>query len=49
MNQMILEKHVAQFRNEWGLGHTDSLRLKSLLTRLNVLTVFGNGHKGTNR
>jgi len=37
---MILEKHVARFRNEWGLGHADSLRLKSLLTRLNVLTVF---------
>jgi len=37
---MILEKHVAQFRNEWGLGHADSLRLESLLTRLNVLTVF---------
>ncbi len=40
MNQLILEKKANDFRNSWGLGSEDSIRLKSLLYKLNVLTVF---------
>lgn len=40
MNQLIIEKKAARFRNDWGLGNEDSIRLKSMLSRLKVLTVF---------
>lgn len=40
MNQLILEKKANDFRNQNGLGSNDSIRLKSLLYKLNILTVF---------
>jgi hypothetical protein len=40
MNHLILEKKVIDFRNNCGIGTEDSIRLKSLLYKLNVLTVF---------
>jgi Zn-dependent peptidase ImmA (M78 family) len=40
MNQLILEKKANDFRNRFGFGSNDSIRLKSLLYKLDVLTVF---------
>ncbi len=40
MNHLILEKKANDFRNSNGLGSNDSVRLKSLLYKLDVLTVF---------
>ncbi|MGE0931065.1 ImmA/IrrE family metallo-endopeptidase [Peijinzhouia sedimentorum] len=40
MNQLILEKKANDFRNRSGFGSNDSIRLKSLLYKLDVLTVF---------
>lgn len=40
MNQLILEKKAIEFRNRNGFGSNESIRLKSLLNKLNVLTVF---------
>lgn len=40
MNELILEKKANDFRNRNGLGSNDSIRLKSLLHKLDVLTVF---------
>lgn len=40
MNDLILEKKSLDFRNRNGLGSSDSIRLKSLLSKLDVLTVF---------
>jgi Zn-dependent peptidase ImmA (M78 family) len=40
MNDFVLEKSAAAFRAGNGLGSTDSIRLKSLLQKLNVITVF---------
>ena len=40
MNPLILEKKANDFRNSIGLSGNDSIRLKSLLYKLNVLTVF---------
>lgn len=40
MNKLILEKYVSKFRAEHGLGADDPIRLKSLLSKLNVITVF---------
>lgn len=39
-NKLILEKKASRFRNTLGLGSEDSITLKSLLYKLNVLTVF---------
>lgn len=36
----IIEKQVVQFRQQCGLGGTEPIRLKSLLLKLNVLTVY---------
>lgn len=40
MNKIILEKYANDFRLKNGIGSYDPIRLKSLLTRLNVITVF---------
>tara|TARA_R110002049_G_scaffold96852_2_gene236577 strand:+ start:357 stop:1100 length:744 start_codon:yes stop_codon:yes gene_type:complete len=40
MNQLILEKKANDFRNRSGFGSNDSIRLKSLLYKLDVLAVF---------
>jgi Zn-dependent peptidase ImmA (M78 family) len=39
-NYFLLEKEASGFRNEHGLGSTDPIRLKSLLQKLNIITVF---------
>lgn len=36
----IIEKQVVQFRQRCGLGGTEPIRLKSLLLKLDVLTVY---------
>jgi Zn-dependent peptidase ImmA (M78 family) len=40
MNQLILEKKANDFRSRNGLGSNDSMNPKSLLHKLNVITVF---------
>ncbi len=40
MNNLILEKKAGEFRNTNGIGANDAIRLKSLLSMLNVLTVY---------
>jgi Zn-dependent peptidase ImmA (M78 family) len=40
MNDLILEKNALSFRTEQGLSNNDPIRLKSLLQKLNVITVF---------
>ncbi len=40
MNQLLLEKKANDFRNIHGLGSNDNFRVRSLLYKLNVQTVF---------
>lgn len=40
MNELLLEKAAVAFRSENGLNNSDTIRLKSLLQKLNVITVF---------
>ncbi|NWJ51294.1 MAG: ImmA/IrrE family metallo-endopeptidase [Bacteroidetes bacterium] len=40
MNNLILEKKAGEFRNANSIGANDAIRLKSLLSQLNVLTVY---------
>lgn len=40
VNDLVLEKQALSFRSEWGLNTTDPIRLKSLLQKVNVITVF---------
>lgn len=40
MNNNVIEKKVVEFRNLTGLSDTDPIRFKSLLSKLNVITVF---------
>ncbi len=40
MNERILEKEASSFRQKCGLNNTDPIRLKSLLQKLNVISVF---------
>ena len=40
MNSLVIEKKAIEFRNTHGIGANDCIRLKSLLSKLNVLTVF---------
>lgn len=40
MNELLLEKAAIAFRSENGLNNADPIRLKSLLQKLNVITVF---------
>jgi Zn-dependent peptidase ImmA (M78 family) len=39
-SKLVLEKSANEFRHRWGMGADDPIRLKSLLTKLNVITVF---------
>ena len=39
-NKFVIEKQVAAFRMDNGLGASEPVTLKSLLLKLNVLTVF---------
>lgn len=40
MNKFILEKYASQFRSKHGLGADDPIRFKSILSKLNVITIF---------
>lgn len=40
INKVLLEKKAFEFRQLSGLGANDPIRLKSLLSKLNVITVF---------
>lgn len=40
MNNNVLEKKAIEFRKSAGLSDTDPIRFKSLLSKLNVITVF---------
>jgi len=40
MSDLLLEKAAVAFRSEHGLNNADPIRLKSLLQKLNVITVF---------
>ena len=40
MNHFVLEKKANEFRTSHGINNNDNIRLKSLLYKLNVLTVF---------
>ena len=39
-NKFIIEKQVSEFRMDNGLSATEPITLKSLLLKLNILTVF---------
>lgn len=39
-NKLVLEKNANEFRQNYGIGSGDPIRLKSLLSKLNVITVF---------
>lgn len=40
MNELLFEKEAAVFRSEQGLNNTDPIRLKSLLQKINVISLF---------
>lgn len=40
MNKLIIEKYSNEFRIKNGIGSRDPIRLKSLLSQLNVITIF---------
>jgi Zn-dependent peptidase ImmA (M78 family) len=40
MSDLLLEKAAVAFRSEHGLNNADPIRLKSLLQKLNVISVF---------
>jgi Zn-dependent peptidase ImmA (M78 family) len=40
MNSLVIEKKANEFRSSYGLGLSDPINIRSLLTRLNVITVF---------
>lgn len=40
LNKLIIERQVTKFRADNGLGPSEPIHLKSLLLRLNVLTLF---------
>jgi Zn-dependent peptidase ImmA (M78 family) len=40
MSDLLLEKAAVAFRSENGLNNADTIRLKSLLQKLNIITVF---------
>lgn len=40
MGELLLEKAAVHFRSECGINNKDAIRLKSLLQKLNVITIF---------
>ena len=36
----VIEQQVLRFRQDVGLGNTDAINLRSLLLKLNILTLF---------
>lgn len=40
MNNLVIEKKANEFRSNCGLGGNDPIRVRSLLTKLNIITVF---------
>lgn len=40
MSELLLEKEASRFRTEKGLNNNEPIRLKSLLQKANVITVF---------
>ena len=40
MNNLVVEKKANEFRSQCGLGGNDPIRMRSLLTKLNVITQF---------
>ncbi len=40
MNKLVIEKYSNSFRTQNGIGSRDPIRLKSLLSQLNVITIF---------
>ena len=46
-NKFIIEKQVSEFRRDNGFSLSEPITLKSLLLRLNILTVFIKVHRNT--
>jgi Zn-dependent peptidase ImmA (M78 family) len=49
MNKELLEKKANEFRKKLGLGSETTIRLKSILSQLNIITIFkplGGGFSG---
>ena len=40
LNKFIIERQVSEFRTDNGLSSSEPITLKSLLLKLNVLTIF---------
>jgi len=40
MNKFVIEKYTNDFRSKNGIGSRDPIRLESLLSQLNVITIF---------
>ena len=40
MDELLREKDAIRLRSEWGINNKEAIRLKSLLQKLNVITVF---------
>lgn len=39
-NKFVIEKQVSEFRSDNGLSLSEPIALKSLLLKLNILTIF---------
>mgnify|MGYP001635949196 FL=1 len=39
-NRFVIEKQVSEFRSDNGLSLSEPIALKSLLLKLNILTIF---------
>lgn len=39
-NKFVIEKQVSEFRSDNGLSSSEPIALKSLLLKLNILTIF---------
>lgn len=40
MDELLREKDAIRFRSDWGINTKEAIRFKSLLQKLNVITVF---------